>query len=153
LCARFSRGGDAGSAIVEFVFVAVVVMIPLAYLLVSVAIVQRTQLAVSQAAREAGRAIATADSASDLPRRVAAAVHIALRSQGVPGNVAVRVVAPGAACTSAAVPPVLAAGAELTVCVTRDVQMPAVPSVLAGRGIRCIGRYTVHVDDYRTVRP
>jgi hypothetical protein len=39
------------------------------------------------------------------------------------------------------------------VCVTRQVALPAVPRVVAGRGITTVGRYDVHVDDYRTVRP
>ena len=60
---------DGGSAIIEFVFVAVIVMVPLVYLIIAVATVQRSELAVSQAAREAGRAFATADSAADGPAR------------------------------------------------------------------------------------
>lgn len=149
---RFSRlASDEGSAIVEFVFVAVVVMVPLVYLLVAVAVVQRSQVAVSNAAREIGRAFATSASTTDVPRRVEAAVRIALRSQGIPDDVIVRFVAAGAPCSSVAVTPVLAAGAQVTVCVTRHARLPAVPSVVAGRGVTCVGRYTVHVDDYRTV--
>jgi hypothetical protein len=45
--------------------------------------------------------------------------------------------------------PRLAPGAEFTVCAIRRVQLPAVPSVLTGRGIRTIGVYTVHVDNFR----
>jgi Flp pilus assembly protein TadG len=147
------RADDAGSAIVEFVFVAVVVMIPLVYLIVAVAVMQRTQLAVSQAAREAGRAFATATSGAAAPGRVEAAVRIALSSHGVPSDVEVRFVAAGAPCSSRPVAAALVPGAQLTICVTRRASVPAVPSVLAGRGITCVGRYTVHVDDYRTVRP
>ena len=40
-------------------------------------------------------------------------------------------------------------GAEFTVCVTRRAELPAIPSVLAGRGITTVGRYVVHVDDFR----
>ena len=45
-------------------------------------------------------------------------------------------VAAGAKCTDPAIMPRLAPGAEFTVCVTRRVQLPAVPTVLTGRGIR-----------------
>ena len=47
------RGGpdDGGNAILEFVFVALIVMVPLVYLIAAVATVQRTELAVTQAAR------------------------------------------------------------------------------------------------------
>jgi Flp pilus assembly protein TadG len=66
---RILRAVDRGNAIIEFVFVAVIVMVPLVYLIVSVADIQRSSLAVSQAAREAGRAFATGDSSADGVRR------------------------------------------------------------------------------------
>jgi Flp pilus assembly protein TadG len=142
---------DAGTAIVEFVFVAVIVMVPLIYLIVAVAGVQRTQFAVSQAAREAGRAYATSDSAADAQGRARAAVHIALHDQGLPDDAAVDYVAAGALCDAAPVVPALQAGAEFTVCVTRHLGLPGIPHVLAGKGITVVGRYVVHIDDYRTV--
>ena len=138
---------------IEFVFVAVVALIPLVYLLVAVAEVQRSQLAVSQAAREAGRAFATSDTAGSVGGRVEAAVRLALAAHGLPDDATVRVVATGDACTEASVEPVLQAGASFTVCVVRHVEVPAVPRLVAGRGIESVGRYTVHVDDFRTVQP
>jgi Flp pilus assembly protein TadG len=147
------RGDDGGSAIVEFVFVAVVVMVPLVYLIAAVATVQRTTLAVTQAARDAGRAFATSESAGEARRRVDAAVRLALADQGLPADATTRFVASGARCSDAAITPHLVPGAEFTVCVTRRVQLPAVPTVLTGRGIRTVGVYTVHVDDFRQVRP
>jgi Flp pilus assembly protein TadG len=143
------RTNDSGSAIVEFVFLAVVVMVPLVYLIAAVATVQRNRLAVAQAARDAGRAFATGDTAAEAERRVSAAVRLALADQGLPDDADVRFVAAGAACSAAAVHPRLVPGAQFTVCVTRRVHLPAVPSVLAGRGIRTVGVYLVHVDDYR----
>jgi Flp pilus assembly protein TadG len=143
--------GDGGNAIVEFVFVAVIVMVPLIYVIVAVATVQRSQLAVSQAAREAGRAFATADSPADAARRVRAAVRLAFADQDLPDDADVGFVAAGASCGSTPVTPELAAGAEYAVCVSRRSPLPAVPTVLQGRGITTVGRYVVHVDDYRTV--
>lgn len=144
-----SSGGDLGSAVVEFVFVAVVVMMPLVYFVVAAAAVQRSQLAVTQAAREGGRAFVTSSSGSDARQRVAAAVRLTVNSHGLPDDVVVQFVASGASCGSAAVQPRLAPSAEFTICVTRRVELPAVPTVLTGRGVSCVGRYTVHVDDYR----
>ena len=46
----------------------------------------------------------------------------------------------------------LAAGVEFTVCVSRRVELPGVPSVLSGRGIRSIARYDVHLDDFRVFK-
>jgi hypothetical protein len=144
-----NRDGDAGNAIVEFVFVAVIVMVPLVYLIAAVATVQRSTLAVSQAARDAGRAFATSESAAEARTRVGVAVRIALDNLGLPDDVDLRYVAAGASCDAPEITPQLAAGAEFTVCVIRRVELPAIPSVLAGRGIRAVGAYTVHVDDFR----
>jgi Flp pilus assembly protein TadG len=143
--------GDDGSAIIEFVFVAVVVMVPLVYLIAAVATVQRNTLAVTQAARDAGRAFATSDDAADARRRVVAAVRLALADQGLPNDATTRFVASGTGCSAPEIVPRLAPGAEFTVCVTRRVRLPAVPTVLAGRGIRTVGKYRVHVDDFRDV--
>jgi Flp pilus assembly protein TadG len=142
------RRDDSGSAIIEFVFVAVLVMVPLVYLVVAVAAVQRSELAVSHAAREAGRAFATADSSARAVARVDAAVRIALRNQGV-SDADVKYVPAGSSCDAGAVVPSLRAGARFTVCVTRHVDVPAVPKFLSGKGITTVGKYVVHVDDYR----
>lgn len=140
---------DDGTAVVEFVFIAVLVMVPLIYLIAAVATVQRNSLAVSEAARDAGRAFVTSESTDQAKLRVAAAVRLALADQDLPDDAEVRFVAAGASCDSTSVAPQLAPGARFTVCVIRRVQLPAVPSVLTGRGIRTIGSYTVYVDDYR----
>jgi Flp pilus assembly protein TadG len=145
------RRDDAGTAIIEFVFVAVIVLVPLIYLLAAVATVQRNSLAVNQAARDAGRAYATSESSGEARQRVAAAVRLALADQGLPNDADVRFVAPGAACDARAIVPRLTPGAEFTVCVSRRVRLPAVPSVLTGRGIRTVGKYQIHVDDFRAV--
>ncbi len=124
-------------------------MVPLVYLIVAVAAVQRSQLAVSQAAREAGRAFATSSEPAQAQVRVAAAVRLALAAQHLPDDAVVRYVASGAGCSAPAIRPRLVPGAQFTVCVSRHLQVPGVPSVLAGRGITSIGEYVVHVDDYR----
>ena len=142
-------GDDGGSAIVEFVFVAVIVMVPLVYLIAAVATVQRNTLAVTQAARDAGRAFATTDDPAQARGRAEAAVRLALADQGLPNDATVRFVASGARCDAPSVAPRLAPGAEFTVCVTRTVALPGVPTVLTGRGIRTVGEYVIHVDDFR----
>jgi Flp pilus assembly protein TadG len=149
---RLARDDDAGSAIIEFVFVAVILMVPLVYLVAAVATVQRNQLAVTQAARNAGRAYATSDTQAQADQRARAAVRLALDDQGLPDDARVRFVRSGAACSDRSVQPHLTAGAEFTVCVTRRVQLPAVPSVLSGHAITTVGEYVVHVDDFRVFR-
>ena len=146
------RGGEDGNAIVEFVFVALGVLVPLVYLIVTVAVVQRSRLAGVNAARDVGRAIATSDSAGQADQRAQAALRIALANAGlVPSQVQLRYVAPGADCQQgAAVAPSLAAGAQFQVCVIAHQRLPAVPTVLSGRAVVLVGRYLVHIDDYRS---
>ncbi len=148
---RARANADDGSAILEFVFVAVIVMVPLIYLIVAAATVQRSEFAVSQAAREAGRAFATSDRADQALARARAAVHIALHDQGLPDDADIAYVPAGSSCTAARIAPALQAGAEFTVCVIRHLSIPAVPHVLAGKAITTVGEYVVHIDDYRTV--
>lgn len=148
---RPSLAAEDGNAIVEFVFLAVLIMLPLVYLIVAVAVVQRSRLATTNAARDVGRAIATSGGLGEAPVRAAAALRIALANQGLrPPDVQLRYVAAGADCQAGAgQPPTLAAGAEFQVCVIRHQRLPAVPGVLSGRGITTIGRYVVHVDEFR----
>ncbi len=146
------RTADDGSAILEFIFIAVLIMVPLVYLIVTVADVQRSTLAVTQAAREAGRAFATAESTADGLRRAEIAASLALADEGIDERPAIHYVADGAGCDARAIAPALAPGATFTICVSRSVRLPAVPTLIAGQGVTTIGKYVVHVDDYRTVR-
>jgi Flp pilus assembly protein TadG len=147
-----SARDDSGSAIIEFVFVAVIVMVPLIYVVVAVAAIQRSELAVSQAAREAGRAFATSDRSGDALARARAAVTIALRNHGLSDDADLKYVPAGRSCTDGvATTPRLVAGAQFTICVIRHVSVPGVPRVVAGKGITTVGEYVVHVDDYRAV--
>jgi hypothetical protein len=146
------RKADEGTAILEFIFIAVAVMVPLVYLIVSVATVQRNSLAVTGAAREAGRAFATAESDATAPSRAVVAARLALADQGVTDEVDLRYVRAGAACDSTPIEPHLTPGAVFMICVERSFGLPGVPSILAGHGVTTVGKYIVHIDDYRVVR-
>jgi Flp pilus assembly protein TadG len=141
--------GDAGNAIVEFVFLAVLVLVPLVYFIVAVADVQRSSLAVTNAAREAGRAFATGRSTPDGLARARVAARLALADQGLDEQPALGYVAAGDSCSGLPITPTLQAGAIFTICVSRSVALPGVPTLIAGRGVATIGKYVVHVDDYR----
>lgn len=93
---------DRGSAIIEFVTVAVVLMVPLVYVLLTVFAVQRAAFAVSAAAREAGRAYVTADDPSTATARAQEAADLALADQ-LPGAPAAAVTIDGALDPGAAV--------------------------------------------------
>ncbi|MCA1781399.1 MAG: TadE/TadG family type IV pilus assembly protein [Dermatophilaceae bacterium] len=72
-----ARHDERGSAVVEFVFLTVVVLVPLIYLVLSVARIQAGTYAVTQAAREAGRAYVTAEAGENAAARAYAAADIA----------------------------------------------------------------------------
>ena len=79
---RCRMTGERGSAIVEFVFLAVLMMIPLIYLVMTLGRLQAGAYAASTAAREAGRAYVTADAEATAERRAEAAASIAFEDQG-----------------------------------------------------------------------
>lgn len=146
------REAERASAIIEFVFVAVLVLVPLIYLIVAVAVVQRGRLATTNAARDVGRALATSTTAGQAELRAQAALRVALHGLGLaPADVELRYVEAGADCRSEPTVPSLAPASVFAVCVIRHQPLPAVPTVLSGRGVTIIGRYLVHVDDFRII--
>ena len=117
-------GREAGSAVVEFVFLAVLLMVPLFYLVMVMARLQAGAYAVSAAAREAGRAYTTADSPAQGPARAQAAADIAFGDQGFPGLGVVTIGCDGTPC--------FRADGRVEVTASLTVPLPLVPSVFAG---------------------
>ncbi len=68
---------ESGSAVVEFVVLAVLMLVPLIYLVMTMARLQAGSYAVAQAAREAGRAFVTADAGELAAPRAQAAARVA----------------------------------------------------------------------------
>ncbi len=112
---------DRGSAIIEFHFLGILLLVPLIYILLAVLDVQRTSYGVTQAAREAGRIyVATGDEGA--ARRAA---QVALEDQGVePGTTEIHFLCSATPCYQP--------GVEVTVTVGSTVRLPFVPDVLAG---------------------
>jgi hypothetical protein len=112
---------ERGSAIVEFHFLGLLLLVPIVYILLAVFDVQRASYGVTQAAREAGRIfVATGDEAA---ARLAA--RIALTDQGMDAgeaDIAIR-------CSFT---PCYQPGVEVTVTVGSTVRLPFIPEVLAG---------------------
>ena len=75
--------GDDGNALVEFTYLAVLLMVPLVYLLTTVFQVQRAAFGVTEAARQAGRAYATAETADAGAARAQVAAELALGEQAL----------------------------------------------------------------------
>lgn len=146
---------DRGNATLEFVAVSTVLLVPFVYLLVTVFAVQRAAFGVTQAAREAGRALATADGVGDGLRAARAAVSLALADQHVAGSPTLAVVPAGAGCDGAAgtTAASLAPGARFTVCVSIAVPLPFADRGFARAalpaGVHVAARSLVVVDSYR----
>jgi Flp pilus assembly protein TadG len=120
---------DRGSALVEFTWLAVILLVPLVWIVVSVFEVQRGAFATSAAARAAGRAYALApDDATGVDRANAAARQV-LADQGAEGQqarVSVRceTPTPGSCHVGTSV---------ITVVVSSSVALPMAPEVLGSR--------------------
>ena len=78
---------ERGSAVVEFVFLTIVVLVPLIYLVMTVGRIQAGTYAVTQASREAGRAFVTAESGENAEARAEAAAAIAFADFGFVGQI------------------------------------------------------------------
>ena len=122
------RRSDDGSAIVEFVMLAVLLMIPLVYVVLAALSVQRAAFAATTAAREAARAYATAASDADGEQRAEAAVALAMSDQGVAWAPSGRVISCGD-CT-------FTPGSSFTVDLHTTVPLPFVPGWMCGD--RCV---------------
>ena len=140
-------GSDDGNAIVEFVYLAVLLMVPLVYVLLTVFRVQAAAFAVSSAAREAGRVYATSDSVPDAGPRAFAAARIVMADSDLqlsPDDL--RITCSTTTC--------LRPGSRVEVAMTYQVALPLVPRFLYGRApttIRVTSHHLEVVDRYRTV--
>lgn len=124
---------DDGNAVVEFVWLSVLLLVPLVYVVLTAFAVQRTAFGATTAARDAGRAYATAGSDSSGELRAERAAAMAFHDQGVVWRPARRLVDCGD-CT-------FAPGSLFTVNVRTVVPLPLVPSWLCGH--RCAAGITI----------
>lgn len=120
---RRRRGGDAGSAIVEFVVLGVLVTIPVFYLVVVLARLHAGAYAVSLASREAGRTFVTAPSSASAPGRAQSAARIAFQDQGFGGK--------GRVAVTCAAQPCLTRDAQVRTRAEVAVRLPFVPDFVA----------------------
>lgn len=131
---------EQGSALVEFQVLAVLLLVPLVYVLLAALDVQRTVFGATQAAREAGRVAAVTGQESAARH----AATLALRDQGVDGSAA----AVTFTCPSGCRTP----GGEITVRVATQVPLPYLPPVLAAAvraSIPVTAVHTAPIDRFR----
>ncbi|WP_163508894.1 hypothetical protein [Fodinicola acaciae] len=141
---------DDGSTVVEFVFLAVVILIPLIYVVLVASALQRNAFGVTEAARQAGRAYATAGDETSARSRAAYAMRLALEDQGLSTDATqLRFVAAGNDCQGPETTPSLAPGSAFAVCVVRAFRLPAVPSFVDGGHNTVTGVFVVRIDRFR----
>jgi Flp pilus assembly protein TadG len=140
---------ESGSALVEFVFIALVVFVPLIYIIAGFSAVQRGVFASTAAAREAGRAIGTAPDVATGLARANRAAQLAVEDQSVAAtDVRVAYAVAGVNCdaTSGGYTPTLAPGEEFSVCVTVTVRIPFLPEFVDAN--TATGQFVVERDRY-----
>jgi Flp pilus assembly protein TadG len=139
---------ERGSALVEFVFIALVVFVPLVYIVAGFSAVQRGVFASTAAAREAGRAIGTAPDAESGRVRAERAAQVTVEDQSVQAtDVRVAYAPAGASCEAAGgYTPTLTPGEEFSVCVTVTVRIPLLPEFIDAN--TATGQFVVERDRY-----
>lgn len=116
---------DGGTALVEFVWLGVILLVPLVWVVLSVFEVQRGAFAVTSAARSAARAFALADTDGAGEARARAAIRQALDDQGGDDRGhRFEVSCGGADCH--------VDGAVITVQVWTRVDLPLLPGIFGG---------------------
>ena len=148
---RPDHSADGGRAIIEVIFLAVLMLIPVVYILISVLRIQAATFAVTQAARDAGRAIDGATTIDDGVAKAREIARIDLADQNVSDDqLTLTFVAPGGGCTGeSTVTPSLDGGSTFDICVTAVITLPGVPSVMTGSRNTVTGVYTEHIGDLR----
>ena len=117
--------GDDGSAAVEFIFVGLLLLVPIVYLVISLGAVQHQSLGAEAGARQLARAIATARSPADADARAESVLATIVEEYGLDADavdVEVECAGSAASCPSA--------GATVVVTVRTGVALPLVPPVL-----------------------
>jgi Flp pilus assembly protein TadG len=138
---------DRGSAIVEFCFLALLLMVPLVYVVLAVFRVQAEAYGITAAAREAGRAFVTTDESVLAMDRARVAASVAAADHGVE-------LPPDALTISCSAQPCLTAGGRVYIAIDASVPLPFLPPVLGDRAAASIAvraRHTEVVDTYRMV--
>jgi hypothetical protein len=140
--------GDEGNAIVEFVYLAILMLVPLTYLLLTVFRVQGATYAVSSATREAGRVFVTS-TAGDADSRAASAAALVMADSGLELDASQLQIR----CSAH---PCNTPGANVNVELGYDVELPFLPRFLDGllpSSVHVEGRHLEVVDRFGSVRP
>jgi hypothetical protein len=128
---------EAGRAILEFIFLGLLLLLPLTYLVLTAARLQAASFSASLAGREAGRAFVTATSDDDGYARARAAALLAFTDFSFEERAAVAVTCDGSPC--------LRPDGTITSTASIEVQLPLVPDFIAARVPASVTVTSTHV--------
>jgi hypothetical protein len=133
-------GSEAGSAIIEFVFLGVLLLVPLVYLVVTASQLQAGSYAAVGAADHAAKVFVTATNEGDARARASDAVAVAVGNMGLdPGTANMRY-----ACSETC----LAPGSTVTVHVDVPIALPLLPPGVDARVGTATSSATHRVDRF-----
>lgn len=135
---------------IEFVLLAVVVFVPLTYGVLAFSSVQSTVLAATDAARQAGRAVATASDPAEALQRAEYAARLAAETQKVDTEGMQIWTAPSSSdCRVRAdtYTAALTSGEVFAVCVEIPIRLPLLPELLSNN--TATGKFVVAMDAFR----
>lgn len=143
------RRSDSGTALVEFVWLAILLLIPLLYVVIAVFAAQQAAFAATTAARSASRAFVTAPDTGSAEARAYEAARLAFADQGMSGGFALRLTCrpePGDCLTP---------GSAVVAQVRVRAALPLTPLVFGGQApsIRVEASHRSPYGTFREARP
>ena len=140
-------GGDEGSALVEFLALVVLLLIPILYLVLTLGRLQAASFAVEGAARDGARAASKGFDHPAAQARARTVTRFALRDQGFdPGDATVTVTCDRRGCDTPETP--------VTVDVRSTVALPFIPAFVHGyTSVPVSARHTMLVDRHARALP
>jgi Flp pilus assembly protein TadG len=143
---RWTARDERGTALIEFIWLGLLLLVPLVYILLAAFDVQRASYGASAASRAAGRAYVLAPDQASALARAETAARVALADQGVDVERSVLTVScapdPGRC---------LSPGSVITVSVTVQQPLPIAPAVF-GSATPTVRVASTHVEPYGTFR-
>jgi len=136
-CSVAPRDVEAGRAILEFIFLGILLLLPLTYLVLTAARLQAASFSTSLAAREAGRAFVTAPSDEEGYARARAAALLAFTDFSFDERATVSVTCDGLPC--------LRPDGSVTSTATIEVPLPLVPDLVAAHVPASVTVSSTHV--------
>jgi len=145
----FRRRDERGNAVVEFSWLAILLMVPLVYVMLAVFDVQRASYGATAATRAAGRAfiiVPAGLSEDDARARAFEAARLAMKDQGMELTSDQVTITCNPAC--------LEPGSTVTVTLDTEVRLPLIPDALGGEppAIHISASHTEPYGDYREAK-